>query len=70
MFARRAVSSVARRAVVARPAVPVRSFASSMRRCEFVFAERMGEDGETIGGAEREEMDENGLQGILREALV
>merc|ERR1712137_289653 len=33
MFARRAVSTVARRAVTARPAVPVRSFASSMKRC-------------------------------------
>lgn len=34
MFARRAVSTVARRAVVARPMVPARSFANSMRRCE------------------------------------
>lgn len=34
MFARRAVSTVARRAVTARPVVPVRSFASSMKRCE------------------------------------
>ncbi|KAL1591214.1 hypothetical protein WHR41_00508 [Cladosporium halotolerans] len=32
MFARRAVSTVARRAVVARPMVPARSFANSMRR--------------------------------------
>lgn len=34
MFARRAVSTVARRAVVARPMVPARSFASSMKRCK------------------------------------
>jgi hypothetical protein len=32
-----------------------------MRRCEFVFAERMGEDGEAIGKDEREEMDKRGL---------
>jgi hypothetical protein len=34
MFARRAVSTVARRAIAARPIVPARSFANSMRRCE------------------------------------
>jgi hypothetical protein len=51
MFARRAVSTVARRAVTARPVVPVRSFASSMKRCECAnFATGLGEKGiEAIG---------------------
>jgi hypothetical protein len=51
MFARRAVSTVARRAVTARPAVPVRSFASSMKRCECAnFVNESGEPGiEAIG---------------------
>jgi hypothetical protein len=31
-----------------------------MRRCEFVSAERMGEDEKAIGGDEREEVDKRG----------
>ena len=58
MFARRAVSSVARRAVAARPVVPVRSFASSVRRCEFCLVSLRrgcGREGRAIGeGAEEE----------------
>ena len=69
MFARRAVSTVARRAVVARPIVPARSFASSVRRCEFCwfFAEGIGG---AIGGDGDGEMNERGLRGIPGEALV
>jgi hypothetical protein len=53
MFARHAVSTVARRAVTARPVVPARSFASSMKRCECAnFVEESGEPGiEAIGAA-------------------
>jgi hypothetical protein len=54
MFARRAVSTVARRVVTARPAVPVRSFASSMKRCECAnFVEESGEQGIGAIGAAR-----------------
>jgi hypothetical protein len=54
MFARRAVSTVARRAVTARPAVPARSFASSMKRCECaIFLTESGEPGIGAIGAAR-----------------
>jgi hypothetical protein len=54
MFARRAVSTVARRAVTARPVVPARSFASSMKRCECaIFLTESGEPGIRAIGAGR-----------------
>lgn len=53
MFARRAVSSVARRAVVARPVVPVRSFASSVRRCEFCWLSLPSGLGKPLGQVKR-----------------
>ena len=72
MFARRAVSTVARRAVTARPAVPARSFASSMKRCECaIFLTESGEQGiEAIGAGRvlgiRESRSEKKTEGFWR----
>jgi hypothetical protein len=64
MFARRAVSTVARRAVTARPAVPVRSFASSMKRCECAnFVNESGEPGiEAIGAGNMLEIKKSRME--------
>ena len=64
MFARRAVSTVARRAVTSRPAVPVRSFASSMKRCECaIFLTESGEPGiEAIGAGRMLEIEKSRLE--------
>jgi len=69
MFARRAVSTVARRAIAARPVVPARSFASSVRRCELRLFAEDGEGGRgAIGVGEEEGGDgrevESGLGGV------